>query len=70
MLSSYDASEKVSMEDAKRLLDAAAHHQPFVAVNGRTVILDVNMIKQVLSSVNASFVRLTELLDEHWSAGS
>jgi len=65
-ISGYKSQITTSMEDANRLLNAAANHTTFVAVNGTGVELNEQVINQAAASINASFKRLSELLDEKW----
>ena len=66
-LASFNSGWTTSMEDAKRLLNAAANHKPFVAVNGTEVQLDEHIIEQTSSSIDASISRLNKLLDRNWN---
>ncbi len=66
-LASFNSGWTSTIEDAKRLLDAAAKHKPFIAVNGEVRQIDKHTIEQASSSINASVTRLTKLLDRNWN---
>lgn len=62
----YKKQTKISMENSKRLLYAAAERTSLTSVQGPTMQLDKNMINLVLKNLNASFKRLGNLFNENW----
>jgi len=66
-LANFNSGWTNSMEDAKRLLDAAANHKPLIGINGQVRQIDEQTIEQASSSINASITRLNKLLDKHWN---
>lgn len=66
-LAGFNSGWTTSMEDAKRLLNAAASHKNFITVNGTEVHLDKNGINQASSSIDASIARFKKLLDRKWN---
>jgi len=65
-LRSYNESTDISMENSKRLLRAAATHQPMSSAQGQVLIVDLALIDKVLSNLNLSFSRLNNLINENW----
>jgi hypothetical protein len=63
----YTAQSRISAENAKRLLEAAASHGELKAVNGETVKVDGTLIRTVLDQMNSSFARLRILLNPVWA---
>jgi hypothetical protein len=65
-VNAYAARTKISDENARRLLEAAARHSELKAVNGEVVIIDDALIRTVLDQMDASFGRLKLLINPVW----
>jgi hypothetical protein len=66
-INGFNSSWATSQEDGNRLLDAAANHKPLIGVNGASRQIDEQTITRALTSVDASFTRLSNLLDKNWN---
>jgi hypothetical protein len=66
-MNSYRQQMKISMENSKRLLDAAAKRSPVTSAQGQSIPLEIIMINTVLSNLDSSFTRLENLLNENWN---
>jgi len=58
---------KVSKENARRMLQAAADKTPFTSVQGGTVVINQELIQTVIDQLNSSFDRLNILINPEWS---
>ena len=65
-LNLYKKRMKISMENSKRLLEAAAKRSSMNSVQGQTIQLDINMINIVLNNMGLSFMRFENLLNKNW----
>lgn len=63
---SYEKGRKITIENTRRLLEAAAARTSFTSAQGQLIPLDINMINTVLENLISSTSRLENLLDENW----
>lgn len=66
---SYKSQVTISLENSRRLLDAAANHKDLVGANGEVAKIDGALITTVLAGLTSSFDRLKLLIDPVWRGG-
>lgn len=62
----YEKGRKITAENTRRLLEAAAARNSFTSAQGQLIPLDMGMINTVLENLISSTSRLENLFDENW----
>ncbi len=62
----FEKGSARSKESAKKLLQAAANHKAFAELNGVEFYPDEDSINEILAKLQASFNRISKLMDRHW----